>query len=108
MSGASTSQSPPSIASISDVNTLFQNAKKYEELNVIGTGKKKSYTINNLNLHVPVIVKSFRANLVEINYISLFIYLFWDLRNWYYSFHRSSLIYLIKSNSFDEIFAIPV
>ncbi|CAH1643068.1 unnamed protein product [Spodoptera littoralis] len=37
MSGASTSTSPP-MASISDVNTLFQNAKKYEELNVIGTG----------------------------------------------------------------------
>ncbi|XP_026736402.1 cyclin-dependent kinase 6 [Trichoplusia ni] len=38
MSGASTSQSPPPMASISDVSALFQNAKKYEELNVIGTG----------------------------------------------------------------------
>lgn len=39
MSGASTSQSPLPMASITDVNALFQNAKKYEELNVIGTGK---------------------------------------------------------------------
>ncbi|KPI96672.1 PREDICTED: cyclin-dependent kinase 4 [Papilio xuthus] len=41
MSGASTStttQSPPAIASINDVSALFQTAKKYEELNVIGTG----------------------------------------------------------------------
>ncbi|KAJ8704694.1 hypothetical protein PYW07_011882 [Mythimna separata] len=38
MSGASTSQSPPQMASITDVSGLFQNAKKYEELNVIGTG----------------------------------------------------------------------
>ncbi|KAI5634685.1 protein kinase domain-containing protein [Phthorimaea operculella] len=32
------SQSPPKMASISDVSALFQTAKKYEELNVIGTG----------------------------------------------------------------------
>ncbi|KAJ8706973.1 hypothetical protein PYW08_011107 [Mythimna loreyi] len=38
MSGASTSHSPPQMASITDVSGLFQNAKKYEELNVIGTG----------------------------------------------------------------------
>ncbi|KAL4712151.1 hypothetical protein ACJJTC_011012 [Scirpophaga incertulas] len=35
---SSTIQSPASAASISNVNALFQNAKKYEELNVIGTG----------------------------------------------------------------------
>lgn len=43
MSGASTSSSvsshtTPNIASINDVSALFQTAKKYEELNVIGTG----------------------------------------------------------------------
>ncbi|CAB3262133.1 unnamed protein product [Arctia plantaginis] len=38
MMGAGTSQSPPPMASITDVGALFQNAKKYEELNVIGTG----------------------------------------------------------------------
>lgn len=54
MSGASTSQSPPPMASISDVNALFQNAKKYEELNVIGTGEDQNYFVNNLILHVPV------------------------------------------------------
>ncbi|XP_026331347.1 cell division control protein 2 homolog B-like [Hyposmocoma kahamanoa] len=42
MSGASTSSSvsshnTPNIASINDVSALFQTAKKYEELNVIGT-----------------------------------------------------------------------
>ncbi|XP_026483724.1 cyclin-dependent kinase 6 [Vanessa tameamea] len=37
-SGSSSSQSPPNMASISDVSALFQTAKKYEELNVIGTG----------------------------------------------------------------------
>lgn len=39
MSAASSSQTPPIAASINDVSALFQNAKKYEELNVIGTGK---------------------------------------------------------------------
>lgn len=38
MSGASTSRSPPPMTCIPDVSALFQNAKKYEELNVIGTG----------------------------------------------------------------------
>ncbi|KAH9633091.1 hypothetical protein HF086_003941 [Spodoptera exigua] len=47
MSGASTSTGPP-MTSISDVNTLFQNAKKYEELNVIGTGMYKFSDKNNL------------------------------------------------------------
>lgn len=37
MAGTSAS-SPPALASINDVSALFQNAKKYEELNVIGTG----------------------------------------------------------------------
>ncbi|CAH2229509.1 cyclin-dependent kinase 4 [Pararge aegeria] len=37
-SGSSSSQSPPVMASIGDVGALFQTAKKYEELNVIGTG----------------------------------------------------------------------
>lgn len=37
--GSGSSQSPPAMASISDVSALFQTAKKYEELNVIGTGK---------------------------------------------------------------------
>lgn len=42
MSGSSSSsQSPPNMASINDVSALFQTAKKYEELNVIGTGKLK-------------------------------------------------------------------
>lgn len=36
--GPGPSQNSPPIASITDVGALFQNAKKYEELNVIGTG----------------------------------------------------------------------
>lgn len=38
MSGASTSHTPPAVSSLNDVSVLFQNVKKYEELNVIGTG----------------------------------------------------------------------
>ncbi|XP_038217826.1 cyclin-dependent kinase 4 [Zerene cesonia] len=38
MSSASSSSTPPTMASINDVSALFQTAKKYEELNVIGTG----------------------------------------------------------------------
>lgn len=38
MSRPSTSQSPPVVASINDVSALFQNAQKYEELSLIGTG----------------------------------------------------------------------
>lgn len=48
--GSSSSQSPPAIASISDVSALFQTAKKYEELNVIGTGMVFNLlAYNNLN-----------------------------------------------------------
>lgn len=35
---SASSQSPPAIHSVNDVSALFQTAKKYEELNVIGTG----------------------------------------------------------------------
>lgn len=50
MAGASTS-SPPAMASINDVSDLLQNAQKYEELNVIGTGILfvQECLFNNLN-----------------------------------------------------------
>lgn len=51
-SGSSSSQSPPAMASISDVSALFQTAKKYEELNVIGTGIVFILQVNN-NLNIP-------------------------------------------------------
>lgn len=38
MSGISGSSKAPTMASLGDVSALLQTAKKYEELNVIGTG----------------------------------------------------------------------
>lgn len=39
MSGAGAGAAAASSAAFSDVGALFQNAKKYEELNIIGTGQ---------------------------------------------------------------------
>ena len=78
MSGASTSHSPPPMASISDVSALFQNAKKYEELNVIGTGEEQINFINNLILHVPV-DKLFAQFVEQVNFSVCYFFSFFSI-----------------------------
>lgn len=46
-SSSSSSNSPTSVANMNNVSALFQTAKKYEELNVIGTGNAFVCVNNN-------------------------------------------------------------